>query len=491
VLRLVKCDRGVRTLELRERAAPSAFPVAPVIVGTVLATVASTLATMAPMLTLTGAAAFALAVAVWLRPPFAAYVLLAATPLVAGIDRGVALPLLRPSEALVLLVGGVVLARYATEVLHRRSTRLDVTSVDAALLLFCTAGSVVPLLAMAARNREIGQDDVLFALLVWKAYVVFLIVRWSVRTEPEVRTCLWVSMAAATAVGAIAILQAIEVPGIVGLLSTLYTPEGEEVALEFNRGTSTVGSSFAVAHLMVFNLAIAGGFLARRASKHRVILALASIGFVISTFASGQFSAAVALSVGVVALGLITGYFARLVALLTPCVAVAFFALRPVIERRLAGFDTAAGIPPSWIGRWDNLTTFFWPKLFSDFNVILGVRPAARVPIPVWMKEQGIPGTYVWIESGHTWLLWTGGIPFLVAFLVFVWIAVRTVARIARQRADAIGVAAVASFTALAALTVLMTFDSVLTMRGSAEVNFALLALACTAADRADAPARP
>jgi hypothetical protein len=170
-----------------------------------------------------------------------------------------------------------------------------------------------------------------------------------------------------------------------------------------------------------------------------------------------------------------------------PVALVSGLATQPVVERRLSGFDSAQGLPPSWLGRVENLRTFFWPELFSNFNFVLGVRPAARVPAPeVWRQ-------YVWIESGHTWLLWNGGIPLLVAFFVFLGTSLQVTARVGRARFDAIGVAALASFASLVALAVLMVLDPHLTLRGSADLLFSLLALATTAgagplADRSTLP---
>jgi hypothetical protein len=57
-------------------------------------------------------------------------------------------------------------------------------------------------------------------------------------------------------------------------------------------------------------------------------------------------------------------------------------------------------------------------------------------------------------------------------------VALRTTWWIAGRRRDAVGVAAIASLASLAAVFVLMAFDPHLTMRGAADLTYALLALA-------------
>jgi hypothetical protein len=147
---------------------------------------------------------------------------------------------------------------------------------------------------------------------------------------------------------------------------------------------------------------------------------------------------------------------------------------QPVVARRVSDLDPVTGLPYSWVARLRNLRTHFWPELFSDFNFVLGVRPSARVRVNLAWRD------YLWIESGHTWLLWTGGIPLFLAFCWFLVVSLRKTARVARARADAIGIAAIAGFSGLSVVAVLMTLDPHLTLRGTADLLFSLLALACT-----------
>jgi hypothetical protein len=123
----------------------------------------------------------------------------------------------------------------------------------------------------------------------------------------------------------------------------------------------------------------------------------------------------------------------------------------------------------------DNLERFVWPELSAGSNWLVGVRPSARIPAPEPWRE------WIYIESGYAWLLWTGGLPMLVAFIGFVSIALRAMARFAHDGQSPVSVAATAAIAGLAIMVTLMLFDPHLTLRGAADLFFPLLALSCTA----------
>ena len=414
--------------------------------------------------------ATALVVAVARHPPLAAYILLGATPLIAGIDRGAVVPILRPNELLALVLGaGLVFGSVVrTGRLALTIPRLTVT--ERAIVMMAIAGSALPLAWMRLRGIPITSDDLQYALLIWKFLGVYAIVRASIRTPRAAGVCLRITLVAGCVVACIAILQALQLFGVPRLLSTYFAPYGNVQAVSLNRGGATLGLPIAVADLMVFEIAIAVGLIVRGIGR-RALLVLAALLLAIAAIAAGEISGIIALLIGAIALAVITRR-ASIVAWGFPVAAVAVVALGTVVERRLAGFDGASGIPVGWVGRIHNLTGYFWPELFSGGRFVLGVRSAARVPAP----DQATG--FVWIESGYTWLLWSGGIVFLLTFIWFVSVTIRWTVRLARHRLDEVGVAALVVTVALIVIAALMVVDPHLTYRGSADLFFSMAALA-------------
>jgi len=426
-----------------------------------------------PQVTLAASFALVVVVLVAQHPPFGAYLLLATTPLLAGLDRGLLLPLLRPHEAIAVLIAVGLLMHLALGAASRDPIRLRLSfgPLDRAILFLALAGSILPLTVMTVRERPISQEDVLYALVVWKYYAVFVMVRASAVTVDHVRRCLWVILGAAAVVALVGIMQVLRVPVIESLLASLYAPEGVNNPSS-DRGSSTLASSIAVGDVMVFSIAVAGGLLVS-GDRRRLVLSVVAMLLVFGTVATGQFSAIIAIVIGLLAFGWITKRLSTSIVAFTPVAGMAALLLWPVVEQRLSGFNGGSTLPASWQIRLDNIATYFWPVLQVDNNWVTGVRPLARV---AGSRLSG--NEFIWIESGYIFLLWTGGVAFVAAFLWYLWVAIRAMARLARKRQDAVGAAAAASFTALIVTAVLMALDPHVTLRGSADLSFALLALA-------------
>ncbi len=419
------------------------------------------------------------------RPVIAAYSLILLTPLIVGINAGAVLPVLRPNEALIVLFGGAIGLRWLAQLRTGGLRWPPIDRVDVTIIALGITSSVLPLAMMEVRQRAITEDDLLYCIVMWKLLAEYVIVRSVVKTREQALRCLTLSMVAAALVCFIGILQSLHLFGVPRLLATYYAPNDVTAPLSDGRGSSLLGLPAAVADLAILNLGIAIAMLVRGYPRRLWLGGLAAL-FALAVIAAAEFSTLIGLIVALVALMVLTKA-ARIAAYAVPVGLVGGVLLWPVIQTRLGGFNSATGLPVSWLDRLYNLRTYFWPVLFSDNNWILGVRPSARIATDT--RQYG----YVWIESGYTWLLWGGGIPLLVSYFAFVAAVLKKCWRHA-QRADPAGVIATALAACTCSQVVMMVFDPHLTYRGSGDMFFLLLALVRVLPGRsepADADGRP
>ncbi len=402
------------------------------------------------------------------RPVIAAYALILLTPLIVGVNAGAVIPVLRPNEALMVLFGIAISLRWFVGLRSGGLRWPAIDRVDATIIALGVTSSALPLAMMVVRQRAITEDDLLYCIVIWKLLAEYVIVRSVVKTREQALRCLVLSMAAAAVVCAVGMLQALHLFHVPALLAKYYAPNDVTAPLSDGRGSSLLGLPAAVADLAILNLGIAIAMLVRGYPRRLWLGGLAAL-FALGVIAAAEFSTLIGLIVALAALMVITKA-ARIAAYSVPVAIVGGVLLWPVIQTRLGGFNSATGLPVSWLDRLYNLRTYFWPVLFSDHNWILGVRPSARIATD--SRQYG----YVWIESGYTWLLWGGGIPLLASYLAFVAAVVKKCWRHA-QRADQAGVVATALAASTCSQAVLMIFDPHLTYRGSGDIFFLLLAL--------------
>ena len=417
------------------------------------------------------------------RPPVAAYLLIFVTPLVAGISGGSVVPLIRPNEALMVLLGAAIGLRWLARLRTGGIRWPRVDSVEVAVVALGVTTSLVPLGMMLVRQRPITEVDLLYSIVLWKLLAEYIIVRSVISTREQVMRCLWLSMTAAAIVGFIAIAQSVGVAGVPALVAKLTSSSsGSDGMVTVARGSSLLGLPAATADLAILNLGIAVAMIARGYPRRLWLGGLIAL-YVLTVIAASEFATVIGLVVALIVLLVLTRS-GRLAVYLIPVGLLGGVLLWPAIELRLSGFHSTAGLPLSWVDRLYNLRTFFWPVLFSDYNWILGVRPTPRVVAP------SKAGGFIWIESGYTWLLWCGGIPLLASYIAFAAAVLRKSWAYVR-RADAAGIVATAVAAAMCSQVVLMSFDPHLTFRGSGDAFFLLLPLIRKLPARRASPAAP
>ncbi|WP_162530872.1 hypothetical protein [Rhodovastum atsumiense] len=422
--------------------------------------------------------------AILARPLFGACLFLFGNPLLVGIARGEIGTVLRPNEILLLFILGAISLRILLLMVCARYKAPRFDSMDAALLALVATGSALPLVLQQIRNISPSADDLLYAAVLVKYYALFRLFRGCVRNEADVLVCLKVSFAAAALVAVVAILQVAHFFGIAEFLLAYYDSpfEGHQGVIT-TRATSTIASTFGFGDLMIINL-VAVLALMRLRNRVNWTLGSAAVLFLVGCVVSGTISVYLGLAVALLAFGLLTRSLHRLLPASIAAAAVAALAFWPVIENRLEGFTRLSGMPSSWEGRQANLERLVLPALAWNDKWLFGVQPAPRIPAPEAWREM------VYIESGYLWLLWIGGVPFLLAFFGFTAFALYRLAQVARRRTDVVECAATAGFCWVAAMAVLMLFDPHLTIRGGADLFFPLLALALVpaASTRQSAP---
>ena len=430
----------------------------------------------APTLGIVLAGAFLLVVLTVLWPAWAVICFVAINPFLAGLPRGGLVPGLRPNEVLLapLMVGVAfaLLGRWRrSSWLRRRPHELDVVVVCLAV-----AGSVSTLLWMYARSRQIAADDVLYALTLWKLLALYAAVRLIVRQPGAIRSALAAVLISAAVLGLVGVLQALGVGPVIELLTALIPAEDGGYSFSSARAMSFLGNPIAYGDVMIYAGVLAAS-LALRMPRHARLLWATAAALAVCAMASGQFSIVLGMVVAGTVFAVITRTAGRALAIGAAVLGVAALLLRPVVTARLDDADPQTGLPSSWTGRHgrlDNLETYFWPPIAADYNWLFGVRTAGRVPgMESWRD-------WVYIESGYTWAVWTGGLPLLAAVLALLFIAARTGHRLARSPRAVAGGAGTTLVAVAWMLAVTLLFDPHLTLRGGAELLFVLMALCAT-----------
>jgi hypothetical protein len=400
------------------------------------------------------------------RPVFATYAYLGTLPLITGINAGTLIPLVRPNEALLVVVlAGALVGGYLRWCRGDR-VALALHQLDIPLGVFLLMSTAWPLLSLLLRGHPPAASDLAAVLPVCKLVALYLLVRFTVTTETQLVRCFRLIIWPGAVVAVIAILQTLHVGPVVSMLQTFWAPDSNADALA-ERGTATLGSPLATGDYIVICLTLVICCGARGLLDRWERLGLGLV-FGAGVLAAGQFSTWIS---AVVAAGLILWRFGtvrrnalRFLWLFPVVLAVG----APALIGRLAGFGEF-GVPRSWIGRWNNLSTFYLPR-FGFLNVLIGVSPNEVLPAPETWRD------VIYLESGYLELLWIGGIPLLADFI---WLSVSVLRRTGRLMTEpgVLGAAAATLWVCWGFFIIVTILDPHLTLRGAGDLFFILMAI--------------
>ncbi len=434
----------------------------------------------------------AVLIMVWNHPPIAGYAMIAGAPLIVGFGRDQVLPLLRPNEALLFALCALLGIRW---LLYSRRVSVRLNRMDMVMLAVVFTGFLLPLLIQLGRLREVSADDAFYALVFVRIGLLYGIVRHTIRTPGQVRTALSLSLVAGVFVGILGTFDSLNLLGAAEKLNPYFPNDGQ--ITDDGRGAATIGNPIGYGVYMAMNAMIAISMLLAN-ERPRWLIAMAAVICSVGVFGSGQIGPSLSFLVGIAALALSTKSTYRLIRISLPALLVAMLVVIPLGERRINGFDAfaisganrqaiheqggsdegrnlfEANPGSSWDVRLYNLETFFLPEFRDPANVAFGVTPQARVASPREGEE------FIWIESGILWLIWSGGVPLFLTWFGLLGVGAATARKQLSTVHGPVGIAAAATVGALAVVGVAMIFDPHMTLRGSADLLYPLLALMMT-----------
>lgn len=463
-----------------------------VLVVALVAAVSGVVVSFAGILVIIGAfASVFLAVTVWRYPPIAGYVMIGFAPTIVGFERGQVLPVLRPNEALLFFLAGVLVVRWIV-----RGGRLNVRmwSLDVAMVLMVVAGFLLPLVVQVVRNNPLHIDDVLYAFVFVRLLILYFLFRSTIQTTRQVKIVLGVSLSVASLMGLFGTVGALNVAGLGEWLNATFSP-ASNFTYSQGRGMGLIGNPIGYGVYEAIHAVVAIALLLYKQQPRRW-LAAAAVCCTIGLFGSAQFGPLLAFVAGAVSLAVATKNVRVVMRWALPILLVVSVVIVPLFGQRLDRLDGIAlsserreqiqqdvalesqgrelylaNPGSSWDVRLYNLRVLFLPEFKSPSHWVWGVSPQARVLAPPTGRS------FAWIESGILWLFWTGGVP-----LVFGWHALLATAlwvsrRLVRGSGELAAAVGAATFSVVVIVAVAQLFDPHVTLRGTVDVFYPLLAI--------------
>jgi hypothetical protein len=340
------------------------------------------LSTLIQLAVLAGGGALFLGLTIW-RPVFGCALLALAIPLTTGLGRDTLIPLLRPNEALLLVVALGLMAHYIP---RRRS--LAISGLDVLVGTFVVGSVLIPALLLFVSHYDADLDRWQTVLGPVQFLMVYLVFSRTELSDRSLRLCLKLAMLASVIVGVVAIIQLTGVfPAFRNLVETYYPRTAVHAWEPLDRPTSLIGHFSSVGAFAVLNYSLALLIAAmRHPGFHGGWLSLVMGVNVASVLASLTLAPTIGLLPVTIAIIWYARRIPRQVLVVGIAGSLALVMLSPFLITRLEqqqiGSRPGQGltIPQSLDGRLNLWQSFFFPALAQHIWLGTGTVIPSSVP---------------------------------------------------------------------------------------------------------------
>ena len=312
------------------------------------------------------------------RPLIGCAALAVGVPLTTALGRDTVIPVLRPNEALLLLV----LAGFALHHLWYRRT-FYYLRIDLAIAGFATGCVLIPWLVLFLGHTWIDFDTwraVLGPLQFLVVYLCFAQLRLS---DTELQRLLNLTLLVSVIIGALAILEVQDFPpGAKALLNSIFPPDTPPSVYDtVYRPTSTVGTYGAVGAFGTLNFILALILAARKDStRSKAWLTAVMVVNLASVVASLTWAPAATLLIGGAGVMWYARFVPRQVWICAGASVVVLLILWPAVSSRIDQQQIDLGSVQTVDQRFWEWQTFFLPVLAEHKWVGTGTIVPAEVP---------------------------------------------------------------------------------------------------------------
>jgi hypothetical protein len=409
------------------------------------------------------------------KPIILCYLVISATMLTSGIERGRLFPIFTGNEISVL--GAVAIALLVLLADKRR--KVAIPGFFWLALIFLVGGTVfVPIAIYLLQGTQLTFDTGFKMFSSIQYFIIFFVFAALPESEGDRRKIIWWMLAFGLIVAVVGLAQGVHIGPVDRLLGSLYASSHESVAARAGRITSLLGSwnSLGIYMMAICLICWAVLFEIERPIGRLLVMGIMAIS-VLCLIASGSYAGIIGLAIGLILIQilsqrkarsmpiLITGFFGVILAIL-----LFYPFLQPLIEKRLTDQFQSGGWMPETLA----YRIQVWDKIFI---------PAIRAHFP-WPVYPTVPSWYAWQfeESQYILLLFRTGLPGFVSYLAWIGITIVWLYRSFKRSQGFNKAIASAALTLVVVLVIAGFTNEVFSFAGTIDYLWIMLGLVANAA---------